>query len=478
MEIYNVCCICVEITDNLQNVILEDHNNIKYCEKLALCDTSQDWHNENIRLCENCIEKLNLAYEFIMCCKQSKLLREEKYNKLQQIEQDKANKQELIICDICKKSFKQKRFLKLHITKMHMKVSDDKEKVETQDNNKESESSETRNKDLNFDGFDESENDDLFHESDNVNDDSEFEEKFKPERKKVRQKQEPFTCSYCGKLFNRRQHWSAHIRSIHTFEKPYKCNLCEASFSNSHSLLVHKRNHRNEKPYICSTCGKGFVCSGDLNHHNKIHLNKREYQCTICDKRFNTSSILRTHKIVKHTDPKDWKYACAVCHRRFALNSGLAVHMKRHSGVKDCMCHICEKKFFNKSELTKHILTHSNQRNFKCIHCDEKEYKNREGLNKHLKTAHNIGNWKRPKPEKKYLCPMCPKLFTYNNKLQRHLLSHTGEKPFNCEYCGKKFVDNYYRRVHLKKDHNIKFDDDHPVYYIQCATENKDNDNI
>lgn len=273
-------------------------------------------------------------------------------------------------------------------------------------------------------------------------------------------KPESLTCEYCGKQFNRHQHWSAHIRSKHTFEKPYKCQLCDASFATSHSLLVHRRNHNNEKPYICSTCGKRFVCSGDLFHHNKIHLNKKEYECGICQKRFNTTSILRTHKIVKHTQPEDWKYVCALCERRFPINSSLTLHMKRHTGVKDHSCHICGKKFFNKSEVSKHITSHSNQKNFKCHLCEDKEYKNKEGLNKHLKIVHDLGTWKAPKLEKKFLCMLCPRRFTFNNKLQRHLLSHTGEKPYKCDYCDKKFADVYYRKSHMKKEHADRLDED------------------
>lgn len=287
-------------------------------------------------------------------------------------------------------------------------------------------------------------------------------------RKEKSKKPESFTCEYCGRQFNRHQHWSAHIRSKHTFEKPYKCKICDARFTTSHSLLVHKRNHNNDKPYICSSCGKRFVCSGDLFHHNKIHLNKKEYECNICQKRFNTTSILRTHKIVKHTQPQDWKYVCVLCERRFPINSSLTLHMKRHTGNRDHPCHICDKKFFNKSEVTKHILSHSNQKRFKCNICGDKEYKNKEGLNKHMKVIHDIGTWKAPKLEKKFLCSLCPKKFTFNNKLQRHLVTHTGEKPYKCDFCDKKFSDTYYRKSHMRKEHSEQLDaDGSDIKYVE-----------
>ncbi|KAL1502064.1 hypothetical protein ABEB36_007265 [Hypothenemus hampei] len=417
----NLCCICLMKDNTAISVLNLDVQGLKYSEKLALCDSTQNWEDESLSLCSSCVEKVNIVFDFIELCKKSSKLREDKLKQLQWANENDLEDAEDFSCDFCKKNFKKKRTLKSHITKMHNKHRD----IDTNS------------------------------VKDEIKDDKSFEkEANNPEKSRKKTKRpEAFTCEYCGKQFNRHQHWLAHTRSKHTFEKPYECKLCEARFTTSHSLLVHTRNHNNEKPYICSTCGKGFVCSGDLFHHNKIHLNKKEYECNVCNKRFNTTSVLRTHKIVKHTEPHEWKYICKICERRFPINSSLTLHLKRHTGVKDHSCHICGKNFVSRPEVMKHFLSHSNEKNFKCELCDDKEYKNKDGLNKHLKIVHDLGPWKPPKLEKKFSCMLCPKKFAYSNKLQRHLLSHTGAKPYKCEFCDKKFSDSSYCKNHIRKEH-------------------------
>lgn len=48
-------------------------------------------------------------------------------------------------------------------------------------------------------------------------------------------------------------------------------------------------------------------------------------------------------------------------------------------------------------------------------------------------------------------CLVCGKVLSSANSLDRHLLVHSGEKPFECQHCGKAFTTNGNMNRHMKK---------------------------
>ena len=55
--------------------------------------------------------------------------------------------------------------------------------------------------------------------------------------------------------------------------------------------------------------------------------------------------------------------------------------------------------------------------------------------------------------EEPYSCDTCPKKFARSGDLKCHKMLHTGEKPYSCDFCAKKFTRPSYLTVHKISSH-------------------------
>ncbi|KAG8224382.1 hypothetical protein J437_LFUL005204 [Ladona fulva] len=124
-----------------------------------------------------------------------------------------------------------------------------------------------------------------------------------------------------------------------------------------------------------------------------------------------------------------------------------------------------------KTKTTSSATTNTNGELHKCIDCD-KVFNKACYLTQHNKTFHsgdkpfkcNLCGKRFPAEylyqehltkhagEKPYKCEICPKQFNHKTDLRRHMCLHTGEKPYSCEVCGKGFI---------RKDHMLKHNETH-----------------
>jgi hypothetical protein len=139
-------------------------------------------------------------------------------------------------------------------------------------------------------------------------------------------------------------------------DRDYGCDLCEKTFAQKHSLVVHCRTHTGAKPYKCDVCEKTFTHHSHLVAHSRRHNGKTPYKCDKCKKTFVTSSNLVSHLKI-HTGDKPYK--CDVCGKTFAHQSNLTVHTRVHTGEKPYQCDICLKSFSSKFNREVHTRTHS-----------------------------------------------------------------------------------------------------------------------
>ena len=53
-----------------------------------------------------------------------------------------------------------------------------------------------------------------------------------------------------------------------------------------------------------------------------------------------------------------------------------------------------------------------------------------------------------------FACPICSKIMETSSKIKRHILIHTGERPYSCQLCDYKCNQNSTLQDHYKRKHN------------------------
>ena len=125
----------------------------------------------------------------------------------------------------------------------------------------------------------------------------------------------------------------------------------------------------------------------------------------------------------------------------FNINILISIN-ENNSEKKKVICPICKNGFSNKSNLKTHISSILNKiLPFKCPYPNcSKKYCSNIRLNVHIRT--HTG-------EKPYKCKIYLKSFNENGNLKAHMSRHEIEKKFKCKFCDKSYKSNGHLKEHI-----------------------------
>ncbi|XP_040054742.2 uncharacterized protein LOC120832506 [Gasterosteus aculeatus] len=181
---------------------------------------------------------------------------------------------------------------------------------------------------------------------------------------------------------------------------------CRSMFDGSDEQEQEYIPQESLKPFQCMICNSSLRLDGDLICHHKINRNEDELgTLTTAQNRSNVETP--DSEAIRHSPQPD-----------LADPLDLNVIVKPESWSVDCTDH--------KDSLPPDC---------EVIPSAQQPGKPRNDASE----RHKI-----------HRCQMCLKRFPSTSKLQRHMLTHTGQRPFGCEVCGKRFRQKTHLRVHFR----------------------------
>lgn len=144
----------------------------------------------------------------------------------------------------------------------------------------------------------------------------------------------------------------------------------------------------------------------DPNRPKRKHRQSTTLDATMPSRRISGSDQRVGHKPKKANPTKGSNTSqneCEQCGKLYPSSSSLNRHLRVHLGIRPFVCEKCHKRFASRTDVKVHAVVHS------------------------------------PNRVRPHRCQLCDLTFPSASGLEAHQRVHTGELPFECEQCGRRF---------------------------------------